>query len=148
VAHSLPQLIRVTVDSDPGLPREGLLVGLTLRLGPRDYFSTLLGLTGADGTLTIRDADIAASFAHNQREFPMDYRVALGECDNAVVDLGGGRDFEKSQEVAADSPLVTQRFKAMWREARNSGIAPMSAPCPLDGTPVNVTLRARRIGLP
>ena len=144
----LPPIIRVRIAPGPGISPEGLLVGLTFRQGLQDYFSTLLGLTDASGGLSVTSNQIADAFAQSQQLFPMDYKLRLDECDSLLIDLAGGSDFAAQQASALKSPLLNEHFRQMWAVACNAGVAATTKPVPLDGRPADVTLPARRIGVP
>lgn len=146
--NRFPESILVELEPDADVPVEKLLVGLTLRRGERDYFSTLAGLTDSEGRIAIRWADIESDYRANQRLFPMDYRLELGECDGLLIDLGGGSDFETQRASALAAPVLSDEARQHWSAARNTGVASTRLAVVRGEAVVTVRLRARRIGLP
>lgn len=144
-----PRSLGVEVRSTDGSRVERLLVGLRVRHNLRTYYSTLLGLTDAQGRLHVTGDQLAADYAENQGLFPMDYRLPAEEWDtSAIIDLAGGDAFEQSRAAALSAPLVHERFREMWRDARNTGIASQETVVSLHGDEATAVLTARRIGPP
>ncbi len=148
---ALPSRLRVRVVPalHAELPVARLLIGLTIQWHGRDYFSTLLGLTDLAGALEITGEEIASNHRLQQSFFPMDYKLTLEECDHtAIVDLGGGRDFDDRRTYALSSPLVIEPYRTWWRDATNQAIAADQVAIEMNGDSVEAVLKARRIGIP
>jgi hypothetical protein len=144
----LPESIAIEVIVPDGMDRDGLLVGLTFRVGPRDYYGTFIGVTDSAGRVAIQHETLAEEFAEDHRAFPMDYKLSLAECDGAVVDLADARDFMIRRTAALSSGLLGDRGRTLWLAAKNPGLWAAPAIIPVDGSAVAVTLVARRSGLP
>jgi len=141
--------VRVVPALHTNVPIDRLLVGLDFRYRGRTYYSTLLGLTNSAGEVKVDGQQLARDFHAAQHQFPMDYRLSLEECDDtAIVGVGGGLGFEKSRATALSSALVREPYRTWWQEAQDQTIAENRAAITLDGSPVEVTLKARKIGLP
>lgn len=143
-----PASISVQVVTPAELSPESILVGIDFRLGVRDYFSALLGLTDRAGRLFVTREQLLSDFAANQQLFPMDYKVDLGECDRALVGITEGNDFPRRREEALKAPFLSGRARELWTNARNPGVWASSTIVPSNGRPVEVTLQARRVGIP
>ena len=116
----LPDILTVAVRQREG-PIAGALVWLTLRIQGRDYYSTNIGLTDAQGRVAITGSALEDMFRQDQRVFPMDYKVALQNCDNEVaIGVDGGHAFSENQGAALRSALTSPEAKRLWSLARNA----------------------------
>lgn len=144
-----PHSLRVKVQSTDGSSVERLLVGLRVRHQLRTYYSTLLGLTDTDGQIIVTGEQLAGDYAESQKDFPMDYKLPIAEWDgNLLVDLAGGQGFEQTRASALGAPLLQDRFRQMWREARNTDVASLSVAVAMDGGDAVALLTSRRSGPP
>ena len=144
-----PRSLRVEVRSADSSAVSQLLVGLRVRHRLRTYYSTLLGLTDANGQLAVTGEELAADYAESQKDFPMDYKLPMAEWDpSIIVDLAGGAEFEQSRATALAAPLLDDRYRRMWTAARNTAVASQVVAVPLDGGEAAIALTARRPGPP
>ena len=131
------------------VPVRQLLVGLNIRHRGRTYYGTILGLTDEHGALEVTGHMLRDDYCDSQHDFPMDYKLAIAECDpEAIVGLGGGREFEAHRSLALQSPLVREPFRSWWAVAQNNGVAATETAIVLNGTVVEAQLFARRVGVP
>jgi hypothetical protein len=139
----------VKVRTADGSAVSQLLVRLRIRHELRTYYSTLLGLTDANGELTVTGEQLAADYVESQKDFPMDYKLPTTAWDaNILIDLAGGDGFELSRANALGAPLLGDRFRRMWAAARNTDVASQVVAVPLDGGDAIVGFTARRPGPP
>jgi hypothetical protein len=120
----LPRAIVVQVVAEGEATPGDLLVGLSLRYQGRDYFNTLVGLTGTDGAAELLGATLLADFRDSQRLFPMDYRVPLAECDpTAGIAVLGGDAFLRQRAAGQGIGYIPPAVHAQWARARNATVA-------------------------
>src|SRR5689334_9591468 len=102
---TLPTAIEVdTVGADCG---PDLLLVINFELNGRYYYGSLLGLTDHNGRVRISGDELLARYHESQLQFPMDYKVALVDCDSAVtIRLIGGSTFTGQQDAALGSGLL------------------------------------------
>jgi len=144
-----PRSLHVRVRSADGSTVDKLLIGLRIRHDLRTYYSTLLGLTDANGELTVTEAQLATDYVESQQDFPMDYKLPMAVWDpNILIDLAGGDGFGQSRAHALGAQLLSERFKQMWAAARNADVASQVAAVRLDGGAALVNFTTRRPGPP
>lgn len=133
-------LVRVTAGSS-GRPVADVAVHLDVRWHGRYYFGHLLGLTDERGQVEERRPALDAIFRQAQRDFPMDYKVPLADCD-AVVGVGvrGGTEFETARQAAAGSSLVLPECRAIWARARNAEVATTTREVDLGASPPDLVV--------
>jgi hypothetical protein len=123
----LPDLLTVTLQ--PSGPIEGglgeILVALDINTEGRYYYGSVVGVTDSAGRVSIRGAQLDAEFVGECRNFPMDYKVPLAECDDVVlIHVQGGLDFLMARQRVAESSWVTDRARQAWMQARNGVVLP------------------------
>jgi hypothetical protein len=142
-------LIQVTPGFHKDVRVSELLVSLLIRYQGRTYYSTLLGLTDAAGRLEVSGDVIARDYRESQRQFPMDYRLTIAQCDpTAVVGIGGGPDFSARRTAALESAMISEPYRRWWAAARDEEVAADQTAITLDGAAAEARLTARRVGVP
>ena len=114
-ARLVPQSARLFVDD--------LLVSVHLFHGGRYYYGDTAGLTDRSGVARLARDQLLAHFNKDRSLFPMDYRVALEECDPEVaVVVRGGLDFAQLRESALSNPLTDPEVRRQYETARNATV--------------------------
>jgi hypothetical protein len=132
----LPNRITVELTApSPDVDLEGILVFVGFRVRGDYYFGSLLGLTDKRGCVTRGRAEIAEDFALEQREFPMDYKVPLTECDPELeVEVLGGHRFATQREQGRDLDFIPAATHELWNRARNVQFRTVRHAIQLNGT--------------
>jgi hypothetical protein len=110
-------------------PCEGLvsadriLVSLQFYYRGQAYYATILGLTDAHGTAERTFEALERDFRYDQKLFPMDFRVPLGDCDRHIeVQVEGDGDFVKRLNSVASNPFVTPDVRGLYENAQNEQV--------------------------
>lgn len=122
----LPNQIAVTLVNRYGEPlrQPDVLVGVNLLREGRYYYGNLVGLTDRDGRVLLEGAELERRYAADQRNFPMDYKVELIECD-AIGELVVLSHDEISQALTSlESFGVSGDFRRMYARAANRILSP------------------------
>jgi hypothetical protein len=120
----LPETIIVSL-TRLGMPllRGAILVSGNVFVEQRYYYGGLLSLTTPEGKARFLRREIEETYRWNQREFPMDFRVPLSECDAAVeFAVLGKKDFANARDNAMSNPLLLQRYRDLWSAADNRDV--------------------------
>jgi hypothetical protein len=139
----LPPELGVCLESpgEPDVRLNGLLVALDLLVGGQYYYGTHVGLTDDEGRASLTAEELQLNFQEDQRQFPMDYKVPLSECDAMVrVRVEGGASFS-SRQAAALSPLTAPAARQRWAKARNAEFRSTSTTITLASSQSPVELR-------
>ena len=116
----LPAEIIVRVVNDGHVPVSRILVLLDVFLEGREYYGTVLGLTGSDGLVRRRREEIGRSFEEDRSFFLMDYKVSLAECDPELsIAVLGGPEFQSAKDSALISGVLEPDVAQRWKEATN-----------------------------
>jgi len=147
----LPETFRVHLVHEQLVTPAGpdLLVVLTLRSAGRDYYGMIAGLSDDSGLVVLLRSSLEDQYRDDQKAFPMDYRIALGDCDPRIsLLLRGGEDFAQQRSQLEKSPIVDVSSRELYARARNSLFWTASTTVDLDedvgGKVLDVTLRVRR----
>lgn len=120
-----PSKLTVQLTSvDPVAPRMAeILVALDIRLSGQYYYGTVVGLSDALGRAEITRRQLHDQFTHDQRLFPMDYKVGLSQCDDMVgIRILGGTEFRDAQRAASLSASIPPGLQSLWNRAGNRGV--------------------------
>ena len=81
-----PDLLLVEVRSaatDEPIP--DILVWISTLVRERAYYCALVGLTDSLGIARLSRVELLKSYRSDQQLFPMDYKLSLAECDDAIL---------------------------------------------------------------
>jgi hypothetical protein len=124
-----------------------LLIALDLCYHGRPYYRTLVGLTDEQGVVELTGDALREEYREAQREFPMDYKLAIRDCDpEAIIILRGGPQFEGRRKRALQAPMIREPYQSWWAAAQNTAVAPAEARCTFDGAIVDIRVPVQRAG--
>jgi hypothetical protein len=135
----LPEWIEAKVVA-PGATSVGqVLVAVSTLLNGGYYFGDLMGLTNEQGVVRITGEQLRRDFEANQKTFPMDFKIALEDCDAALdVIVRGGEEFRDLKGSIESSSLVRSNVKALYARARNEMFESTRMRLDLSGRPRRV----------
>jgi hypothetical protein len=116
-------VVVLKVERDCSFPLSDILVSLNLYCHGRYYYGDLIGLTDDSGTVRITRDRIQLDFDADERLFPMDYKVPLGETDPIVgIVVQGHSDFLSARSAVEESRMVRPDARAAYARARNADV--------------------------
>jgi hypothetical protein len=130
----LPNQIAVQLVDPRGndLREANVLIGLNLLHADRYYYGNLVGLTDSTGRTSITGKEIERRYASDQRNFPMDYKLELIECDAVGEVLLVSEEDIRGALDGLESFGDSAAYRRMYETARNGQFAPAALKCLLD----------------
>jgi hypothetical protein len=102
-----------------------VLIGVNLLVDGRYYYGTLVGLTNSRGVARTEGARIEEQFRSDQSDFPMDYKVALENCDSEVeVLVLSQSEIDNAKAQFADATIVSHDVREIYGRAQNWRVEP------------------------
>jgi len=127
---TLPRRIVVQLRDSSGCPLElrDVLIGINLLVDSRYYYGNLIGLTTASGMASIEGTVLTERFEADQARFPMDYKVALQDCDSNVdIMIMTQEDIEQAIGAIVDDFSISPEIRDTYITASNSSVAAANA---------------------
>src|SRR5205823_5564666 len=94
--------------SGHSLAAADVLIALNILVEGRYYYGNLLGLTNRSGVASIARDELDLRFASDRANYPMDYKVALEECDPQIeLAVLSEREIDQAKDAVAASPTIS-----------------------------------------
>lgn len=103
----------------------GILLALNTLVDGRYYYGNLVGLTDEHGSASVERHELDLRFAADQGMFPMDYKLALDECDPFIeVSLMSQNELADARAAVASSSFISDDIRNAYAAARNERYRP------------------------